>query len=79
MSAARTTKRARPTIRHFGTPDWNPLGELVPAGGRVVCKPNFIRHWNPAPDASVEAVVTHGSVLRAVLDYARLAVGAQPS
>src|SRR5262245_22639631 len=63
----------------FGTRDWNPLGALVPAGGRVVLKPNFIRHWNPTPDASVESVVTHGSVLRAVLDYARLAVGPQGS
>jgi uncharacterized protein (DUF362 family) len=59
----------------YGTPDWNPLGGLVSAGGRVVCKPNFIRHWNPAPGASLESVVTHGSVLRAALDYARLAVG----
>jgi hypothetical protein len=51
----------------------------VPTGGRVVCKPNFIRHWNPAPGASVESVVTHGSVLRAALDYARLAVGPEGS
>jgi len=63
----------------FGTPDWNPLGELVPTGGRVVCKPNFIRHWNPAPGSSIESVVTHGSVLRAALDYARLAVGPEGS
>jgi uncharacterized protein (DUF362 family) len=65
--------------KRFGTPDWNPLGELVRPGGRVVCKPNFIRHWNPQPSASVESVVTHGSVLRAVLDYARLAVGPEGS
>jgi uncharacterized protein (DUF362 family) len=63
----------------FGTPGWNPLGDLVPSGARVVLKPNFIRHWNPAPGSSVESVVTHGSVLRAVLDYARLAVGPEGS
>jgi len=59
----------------FGEGSWNPLGELVAAGGRVVLKPNFIRHWNPQPGASVESVITHGAILRAVADYAFLAVG----
>jgi uncharacterized protein (DUF362 family) len=63
----------------FGTADWNPLGELVRRGGRVVLKPNFIRHWNPQPGASVESVVTHGSVLRAAADYAFLATGPEGS
>ncbi len=63
----------------FGTPEWNPLGELVARGARVVLKPNFIRHWNPLPGASVDSVVTHGSVLRAALDYALLAVGPEGS
>lgn len=58
-------------------PDWNPLGELVPRGGRVVLKPNFIRHWNPRASASVASLVTHGAVLRAAADYARLAVGVE--
>ena len=61
----------------FDTPDWNPLGELVPLGGRVVLKPNFIRHWNPESLASVESVVTHGALLRAAADYAWLAVGVE--
>jgi uncharacterized protein (DUF362 family) len=62
-----------------GSADWNPLGELVPRGGRIALKPNFIRHWNPEPGASVESVVTHGSVLRAVADYAFLACGPEGS
>jgi uncharacterized protein (DUF362 family) len=61
---------------NLGTPRWNPLGELVRPGGRVVLKPNFIRHWNPTPGASLDSVVTHGAVIRAMLDYATLAVGA---
>jgi len=60
---------------HCGTANWNPLGELVAAGGRAVLKPNFIRHWNPCDEGSVDSVVTHGSVLRALADYAFLAVG----
>jgi len=59
----------------FGSPDWNPLGALVARGGRVVLKPNFIRHWNPAPDGGPESLITHGSVIRAMADYAWLAVG----
>jgi uncharacterized protein (DUF362 family) len=63
----------------FGTPEWNPLGALVQRGARIVLKPNFIRHWNPLPDASVASVITHGSVLRAVADYAFLAAGPEGS
>jgi uncharacterized protein (DUF362 family) len=59
----------------FGTSAWNPLGALVPRGRRIVLKPNFIRHWNPTAGASVDSVITHGSVLRAMLDYAALAAG----
>ena len=61
----------------FGTSQWNPLGQLVRPGGRVVLKPNFIRHWHPHADErrSVESVITHGSVIRALADYAFLAVG----
>jgi uncharacterized protein (DUF362 family) len=59
----------------FGSSEWNPLGELVAPGRRVVLKPNFIRHWNPEPSGSVASVITHGAILRAVADYAFLAVG----
>jgi uncharacterized protein (DUF362 family) len=64
---------------HFDGSDWNPLGALVARGGRVVLKPNFIRHWNPAPDGSPESLITHGAVLRAMADYAWLAVGPEGS
>jgi uncharacterized protein (DUF362 family) len=64
---------------NFGAAHWNPLGALVKRGGRVVLKPNFIRHWNPTPGATHESVVTHGAVIRALLDYATLAVGADGS
>jgi uncharacterized protein (DUF362 family) len=63
----------------FGTPEWNPLGDLVGRGRRVALKPNFIRHWNPCAGASVECVITHGAVVRAMADYAFLAVGPEGS
>jgi uncharacterized protein (DUF362 family) len=59
----------------FGTPEWNPLGSLAPRGARIVLKPNFIRHWNPNSNATIESVITHGSVVRAMADYAFLAAG----
>jgi uncharacterized protein (DUF362 family) len=64
---------------HFDTPAWNPLGALVRRGGRIVLKPNFIRHWNPFEQGTVESVITHGAVVRAVADYAFLAAGAEGS
>jgi uncharacterized protein (DUF362 family) len=62
----------------FGSRDWNPIGALVAPGKRIVLKPNLIRHWNPAEDGrggTIESVITHGSVIRAVADYAMIAAG----
>lgn len=64
---------------NFGTPNWNPIGALVPKGKAIVLKPNFIRHWNPNTKGTALSVITHGSVIRAVLDYAFLAAGAEGS
>lgn len=67
---------------HFGSADWNPIGDLVAPGKRIVLKPNLIRHWNPADDGrggTVESVITHGAVIRAVADYAMIAAGAEGS
>ena len=63
----------------FGGADWNPIGDLVSRGQNIVLKPNFIRHWNPIEGASVDCVITHGAVVRAVADYAFLAVGSEGS
>ncbi len=63
---------------NFGKPEWNPIGDLVPPGRRIVLKPNLIRHWNPADDGrggSVDSVITHGAIIRAVVDYAMIAAG----
>ena len=59
----------------FGTRDWNPLGALIRPGDRVVIKPNMVRDFHEDPRAGTEALVTHGSVVRAVVDYAYLALG----
>jgi uncharacterized protein (DUF362 family) len=58
-----------------GTPAWSPLSDLVPAGGTVVLKPNFVRHYSEKPGGNYETVVTHPAVLRPLIDYAWKAVG----
>lgn len=58
----------------FGTPEWSPLSDLVRPGGKVVLKPNYVRHYHEQ-GGDFEAVVTHGAVLRPLLDYAWKAVG----
>lgn len=66
----------------YGSEDWNPIGDLVPAGRRIVLKPNLIRHWNPADDGrggTVDSVITHGAIIRAVADYAMIAAGPEGS
>jgi uncharacterized protein (DUF362 family) len=58
---------------HFGTAQWNPLGDLIDPGQRVLIKPNFVLDFHGF-GWSLESVITHGSVIRAVLDYVLLAL-----
>ena len=59
---------------NYGTPRWNPLGDLVAPGGTVVLKPNWVRHFHPRK-LDVFSIITHPSVLRPLIDYAYKAVG----
>ena len=59
----------------FGTPQWDPLGDLVKPGGQIVVKPNWVMHKNWGP-GGMDCMITHPAVLRAVLEYVFLA---QPS
>lgn len=58
---------------HFGTPKWNPLGELIKPGDVVLLKPNFVKHIYSS-DIDIEGFITHGSVIRAVLDFVYIAL-----
>jgi uncharacterized protein (DUF362 family) len=59
---------------HLGTPQWNPLREVIQPGDQVVIKPNFVvsRHVH---GGNLFAIITHPSVLRAVIDYVYKALG----
>jgi uncharacterized protein (DUF362 family) len=58
----------------FGTPEWNPFGELIRPGDKVVLKPNLIGHAHRYDRSQWEQVITHGSVVRAVTDYVLVAL-----
>jgi len=79
-----TTNRIYPAVREtflmlgldperYGTPEWNPLGDLIRPGDRVVVKPNLVRHFH-GDGLTTESLITHGSIIRAVLDYALIAL-----
>lgn len=53
----------------FGTAAWNPLGELVAPGRTVLIKPNMVMHAHEG-GRGLEGVITWGSVIRPVVDYA---------
>jgi uncharacterized protein (DUF362 family) len=58
---------------HDGTEAWNPLGQIVQPGQTVVLKPNFVMSFNPN-GADLFAIVTHPSILRALVDYVYIAL-----
>ncbi len=62
---------------NFGTKKWNPIGDLVAPGARIVVKPNWVLHRNERPGGGTDELITHASVLRAVLEYVWLARPAQ--
>jgi uncharacterized protein (DUF362 family) len=59
----------------FDSPGWNPLGSVIAPGNSVLIKPNAVLDINQRRGESVFASITHGSVLRAVVDYAYIALG----
>jgi uncharacterized protein (DUF362 family) len=62
--------------QHFGTAQWNPLGELIRPGNTVLLKPNFVLSANDSGD-ELFAMVTHPSVLRALVDFSFIALHGQ--
>jgi len=57
----------------YGTSDWNPLGEILRPDDMVVIKPNMVRNFHEFPEEGTEALITHGSIIRAIVDYVYLA------
>src|SRR6202022_4659538 len=66
-------KTLRLDVDHYGLKEWNPLGEIISPGDKVVIKPNFVmdRHYT---GGDYDSVVTHGSVIRAIIDFVTIAL-----
>lgn len=61
----------------WGQPSWNPLGFLIQPGDRVFIKPNLVTHahrHSSEGNGDLFSVITHPSVVRAVADYAVIAL-----
>ena len=60
---------------HVGQPEWNPLGDIITPGDYVLLKPNMVLHENRRKENGTDCLITHPSVVRAVLDYVVIALG----
>lgn len=60
----------------FGTPAWNPLGEWIQPGQRVFVLTNYVTDKRPYQSwRDFAGMVTHGSIVRALVDYLLIATG----
>ncbi|MCS7052867.1 MAG: DUF362 domain-containing protein, partial [Ignavibacterium sp.] len=59
---------------NIGTQYWNPFKNLVKPGERVFIKPNMIAERHRYRSNEWDYVITHGSVIRPIIDYLFLAM-----
>lgn len=59
-------------IERFGTRGWNPFGSFIFPGHTVLLKPNLVKHFSER--GGVSGLITHGSLIRAVVDYVYIAL-----
>jgi len=60
---------------NFGTPKWNPFRKIIRTGATVFVKPNWVSHQLVNDLHPEEILITHPSVIRAVIDYVLIACG----
>ena len=59
---------------NYGQKSWDPLGDLIEPGDYVLLKPNLICESHSSRPDEWEQVITHPSIIRAVLDYVFIAL-----
>ncbi|MEG0034728.1 MAG: DUF362 domain-containing protein [Bacilli bacterium] len=59
---------------NYNTKKWNPLGEIIKQGDCVVIKPNWVEEKNENKSAGLDCLVTHASIIRAIIDYVVIAL-----
>ena len=60
--------------KNYNTSKWNPLGEIINKGEKVVIKPNLVLH-ETGDLKGKHVLFTDASVIRVVIDYVAKAVG----
>lgn len=55
---------------HYGTKEWNPLGDIIEENSVVLIKPNLVQHYNINNKGGVECLYTQPSIVAPVIDYA---------
>ncbi len=63
-------------LQNYGTKNWNPLGKFIEKGNIVLLKPNWVMHYNKNKKnpKNLECLVTHPSIVRAIIDYTIIAL-----
>jgi uncharacterized protein (DUF362 family) len=59
---------------NYGNKSWNPLGEIITRGNTVLIKPNMVKESHLDKPDDYDYVITHGSAIRAMCDYAIIAL-----
>jgi len=60
--------------KNFGEKNWNPFGDCIKPGYNVVLKPNAVLDYNQKKGENVFASISHGSIIRAIVDYVFIAL-----
>lgn len=60
-----------------GTSNWNPLRSIIKPGDKVLLKPNMVLH--ELQKGQQDILTTHGSIIRAVVDYVFIALNGKGS
>jgi hypothetical protein len=62
-------RQAQLDSANYGRDCWNPLGHVAKRGDAVLLKPNAVLHINQRHPESLDALITHASVVRTMLEY----------
>lgn len=62
--------------KNYGTKEWNPLGDLIKPGDKVVIKPNFVSEPR-SEKIDYQSIITHPSIIRPIIDYCNIALKGQ--
>src|SRR5208282_3281047 len=63
--------------KHLRGAEWNPFGKFVKRGQTVLIKPNLVTHVHPQGENGIFWTISHPSIIRVLVDYALLSVGAE--